>query len=86
MILYPLLQTSVYSLATPRCVQSRPIAANTWPKASDLITSRSVADLQVHIADSYELGDSPVNVRDHHVITLLPQEDPGGALSDARVR
>ena len=86
MILYPLLQTSVYSLATPKCVQSRPIAANTWPKASDLIISRSATDSHDHIENPYGLGDSPVNVGNHHVITLLPQKDPGGALSDARVR
>ena len=36
MILYPLRQMSVYSFATPRCVQSRPIIVNTWPSASDL--------------------------------------------------
>lgn len=27
---------SVYRLAMPMCVQSRPIAAKTWPRASDL--------------------------------------------------
>lgn len=35
-MLYPLLTISVYSFATPACVQSRPIMFKTWPKASDL--------------------------------------------------
>ena len=44
MIRYPFLAMSWYSLATPRCVQSRPIRVNTWPSASDLVIVPSMSD------------------------------------------
>ena len=48
-ILYPLLQMSVYNLAMPGCVQSRPMAAKTCPKASDLHVSSTRSTATAHL-------------------------------------
>lgn len=47
MILYPFRQMSVYSFATPECVQSRPIMVNTWPRASDLVIVPSISETTI---------------------------------------
>jgi len=75
-ILYPLLQTSVYSLAMPRCVQSRPIAAKTWPRASDLLSENSL---------DCQLCYSPIDIRDDDLIRVLPEKDSGCAGRKSRV-
>src|ERR1700678_2782112 len=48
MILYPFRTISVYNFATPTCVQSRPIIANTCPRPSDLCSglAHSIFDKQ----------------------------------------
>lgn len=52
MILYPFRQISVYSLATPRCVQSLPIMVKTCPRASDLVIVPSMSDTTIWSAES----------------------------------
>ena len=36
---------SLYSFATPACVQSRPIMVSTWPSASDLVMVPSMSEM-----------------------------------------
>lgn len=52
MILYPFRAISVYSFATPMCVQSRPIIVKTCPRASDFVMVPSMSDTTTESEES----------------------------------
>ena len=88
MILYPFLTISVYNLATPTCVQSRPIIAKTCPRPSDLVGNSKVSmPQQLRQGARYSiLCDCAINVRDDYKVCRVPNKNTSRSSDRSRSR